>query len=204
MKIPQFLYVPRINTLAHEKLIIETRLGAYYQVLEFANLPKREEWLIDQMDNIPANTIHLHKKYPYLLLCLGVKSEVTTERLIKVGNIASDWYAQFWIKNQQHTTIDYTKFNVSHYAKHWLYADNILIDPTKVTLINLAIGVSIAFDYADAYFATFEDFEQNIADIQFFTGNRPSAEQVHEILIAAWNFLALTEQEEERQANNRY
>lgn len=207
MKIPQFLYVPRINTISNEKMVIETRIGAYFQILEFPNTTVREEWLIDCMEDLEAgkigHSIHLHKKYPYLLFSIEVKSEVSSERLTKIGNMASDWYAQFYLKNKQQSKIDYHTFQSHQYFDHWLLADNILLDSNRLSLINLAIGVSISFDNADAYFATFEEFENEIADVQFLYDKRPEEHIVIQILTDAWNFLAMYEKEEELQAHHR-
>ena len=50
MKIPQFLYVPRINTLGHEKIIIETRHSIYWQVLDFGSITERSQYIDDNQD----------------------------------------------------------------------------------------------------------------------------------------------------------
>ncbi|MCB9073964.1 MAG: hypothetical protein H6552_00305 [Chitinophagales bacterium] len=66
-----------------------------------------------------------------------------------------------------------------------------------MTLINLEQGISIHFNYGDAYFASFEDFENEISDIQFLNGVRPNDETIHKLIIDAWNFMSLQERIED-------
>lgn len=88
---------------------------------------------------------------------------------------------------------------MSKYAEyyHWVLGENILLDDSPTYLINLEHGVSIRIDYKASYFATYEDFKEDIADLQFLTGQRPAEEALDAILTDAWNFLALFEEKEE-------
>src|SRR5690606_19014304 len=106
--------------------------NAYFQVLEFENQTARAEWWAENSKEVEANTFTIHKKYPFLLLNIGVKKEISMEKLIKIGNLASDWYAQFWLRNKK---LSKPKFHgkkglekASEYFKHWVLGDNDL-DP---------------------------------------------------------------------------
>ncbi len=86
---------------------------------------------------------------------------------------------------------------------HWVFGENILLDDQPTYLINLQYAVCIKFDYADGYFASYEDFWDNVAEVQFLTHPRPNEETVKELLREAWNFLAHFEREEENRAELR-
>lgn len=200
MKIPQFLYVPKINTKGSEKLVIETRINAYWQVLEFETETERAKWYDENEKKLPevANTVTFHKKYPFVLLNLGVKSKTTTERVVKLGEMASDWYAQFWLRNKKLSKPifgpeDNNLEKAKKYFKHWVWGDNDLTGNEHSYLINLEHGVSLKFPYGETFFADFEDFETSLADVQFLSGNRPGPEEVEELIIDAWNFLGISE-----------
>ena len=59
-------------------------------------------------------------------------------------------------------------------------------------------------DYGESYFASFDEFKQHIAEVNFLDPKEREKSDLDEILIEAWNFLALFEEEEENQyeANN--
>ena len=78
---------------------------------------------------------------------------------------------------------------------HWYLGENILRNDDATCLVNFEYGVAIFFPYGDSYFATFEEFESQIANVQFFSGDRPK--NIDKIMIEAWNFLAEFEREEE-------
>lgn len=86
------------------------------------------------------------------------------------------------------------EFSPEHY-KHYVWGENnISQDKQQTYIIKLDHPpCSIRFDYSQGMFAEFEDFYNNIADVQFFTGERPSEKKVQMILIDAWNFMALEE-----------
>ncbi len=84
---------------------------------------------------------------------------------------------------------------------HWLWGDNILREDEPNYLVNLEHGVSIRFDYGDSYYASYEDFYGSIADVQFLGGKRPDGDTMEFLFTEAWNFLALSEGEQENRAN---
>lgn len=80
--------------------------------------------------------------------------------------------------------------------KHFVWGENNISQEEQQTyIIKLSHPpCSIRFDYSKGMFADFEEFYENIADVQFFTGERPSEIEVKKILIDAWNFMALEEE----------
>ena len=80
---------------------------------------------------------------------------------------------------------------------HWLFGDNILTADQSSYLVNLEYGLSIRFNYGDSYFATFEEFQQRLADIQFLNGQRPPKDKVNQLIIEGWNFLCKYEEKQE-------
>lgn len=57
-------------------------------------------------------------------------------------------------------------------------------------------------DYSEAYPCTFEEFRDRIAEVNFLDPSDRDNSDLEEILTDAWNFLALTEREEERLYND--
>ena len=76
---------------------------------------------------------------------------------------------------------------------HWFWGDNNIRQERPNYLANMDIGVCIKFDYGDGMFASYEDFFENIADVQFVHGDRPGEDEVERILTEAWNFLGIEE-----------
>lgn len=204
MEIPQFLYVPRVDAYRKQKLIIETDKNAYWQVLDFDNEENRVKWYREAEPNLDeaVHTITMHKKHPFVLLGIGVKSEIKTEHYVKLGEMASDWYAQFWSRNKDlsepkyHLDTDNLQ-KAAKYFTHWVWGDNVLIGKDHTYLINLEHGVSFKFNYVDTFFASFEDFESSLVDVQFLSGYRPDEQIIEELIIDAWNFLGLCERLED-------
>lgn len=77
--------------------------------------------------------------------------------------------------------------------RSWVWGENNILPERPNYLINLEYAVSIRFDYELAMFASYEEFCDNIADVQFYTNRRPSEEEVERIIEEAWNFLAIEE-----------
>jgi len=76
----------------------------------------------------------------------------------------------------------------------WWLGENKQWYPEYETLIRLNYPrVYIKYKVEDAYFATFEQFYRNIADVQWLDGERPPKREQEEILTEAWNFLAIEE-----------
>lgn len=77
--------------------------------------------------------------------------------------------------------------------KHWWLGENKQHYPEQESLVRLADPrVFIRYKVEDAYFATFEQFYQSIAEVQWIDGKPNKADQ-EKILIEAWNFLAIEE-----------
>lgn len=101
MKIPQFLYVPRINTISDQKMIIETRKGIYFLIYDFESQDELISWLNQNNEMLESDfeLIYEHPKYPFLIATLKPKNSVDDSRLNKLSKMAADWYVQFR-KNQ--------------------------------------------------------------------------------------------------------
>ena len=89
---------------------------------------------------------------------------------------------------------------------HWIWGQNLVREDGPSYLINLEIGVCIRYqDNEDSLHADFDTFFREIADIQFFYGERPDMEEVENILAEAWNYLCYEErilEEDISQINN--
>ena len=90
------------------------------------------------------------------------------------------------------------KYNI---YQHWYFGENILKQDGITCLINFQYGIAIFFNYANSYMASFEEFKKIIADVQFFSGDRPK--DVDDYLKEGWNFLSKFEEEEDPQATLR-
>lgn len=53
--------------------------------------------------------------------------------------------------------------------------------------------VFIRYKLNESYFAGYDEFYKNIAEVQWFDGDRPSEKEQERILTEAWNFLAIEE-----------
>lgn len=201
MNIPQFLYVPRINTLGTDvKLVLETKKNIFWQVFEADSYEEAVEFLHEKMEffrQSGARALAIHKKYPVILVCLKTDT-IEPKRLEKLGEMACDWYVQFYLENKQLSTpkFDTTDSGLAKAAKyftHWRWGDNQISHQGAMTLINLEYGLSIHFKYGDTIFESFEDFENGISDVQFLSGVRPEADVVRKLLVDAWNFMGIEE-----------
>ncbi|MEI6865597.1 hypothetical protein [Flavicella sp.] len=84
--------------------------------------------------------------------------------------------------------------------KHFVWAENNISQEAQQTyIVKLDFpACSIRFDYSEGFYAGYDEFYKSIADVQFFTNDRPSEEEVAEILTNAWNFLVLEEKRLDR------
>lgn len=84
--------------------------------------------------------------------------------------------------------------------KNWWYCDNIVSHRGQIGLLSMnepRVFILIR-DYADCYFADFDEFRKSIAEVNFFdTSDRQTAD-IESILVDAWNFMATQVAEEER------
>ncbi len=82
--------------------------------------------------------------------------------------------------------------NESH--KHFFLGENKQWFPTEEFIVHMAEPrCFIRFVTELGIFASFEDFFESIANVQWIDG-RPSEEAVEETLRNAWNFLAIEEE----------
>lgn len=92
-------------------------------------------------------------------------------------------------------------------SQHWWFCENIVNHKGQIGLLRMDFPrVFILIRDYDQTFTSFEEFSQNVAELNFFNpSDRPEAD-TEEILIDAWNFLSLFEEEEDRLAiqNNFY
>lgn len=84
---------------------------------------------------------------------------------------------------------------------NWWMCDNI-VHPGhagQLGLLHLASPTIFILirNYADAYFATFEDFAANIAEVNYLYPDERATHDTEALLVDAWNFLARQEQAEE-------
>ena len=86
-------------------------------------------------------------------------------------------------------------------CQYWWFADNIVSHPGQIALIKMDFPQVFILirDYGETMFAGFDDFKNRIAEVNFFNPADREETNIEEILIDAWNFLSLEEEEEERQ-----
>jgi hypothetical protein len=78
--------------------------------------------------------------------------------------------------------------------KHYWWGENHQHHEGQETIIKMSFPrVFIRYEVGDAYFATYEEFYNSIAEVQWFDGDELSDKKKEEILIEAWNFLAIEE-----------
>lgn len=84
-------------------------------------------------------------------------------------------------------------------SKNWWYCENMIQHPEQVGLLKMDFPQLFILirDYGDAYFADFEEFRSHIAEINFFDPSERKNADLDEIIVDAWNFLALSEQYDE-------
>ena len=85
--------------------------------------------------------------------------------------------------------------------KNFFWVENKLFFPEEEFVIKLSYPrVFVRYNVGDSYFASFEDFYDSIAEVQYLDGEKekPSKEEQASILIDIWNYIAL----EERQLEN--
>lgn len=78
--------------------------------------------------------------------------------------------------------------------KHYWWGENHQHYDGQETIIKMSYPrVFIRYELGEAYFASFEEFYESIAEVQWFDGDEISDKKKQEILIEAWNFLAIEE-----------
>lgn len=86
-------------------------------------------------------------------------------------------------------------------SKHWWYCDNIIHHPGQVGLLRMDFPRVFVLmrDYDVAYWADFDEWANDLIEINFFNPSEREGADIKQLLIEAWNFLALAEEEEDRQ-----
>lgn len=86
--------------------------------------------------------------------------------------------------------------------RNWWYCDNIISHNGQIAILSLnepQVFILIR-DYDSCYVATFEQFAREIVQVNFIYPEdraKTSDKQLKNILIDAWNFIALTEKADE-------
>lgn len=84
--------------------------------------------------------------------------------------------------------------------------ENILLYPDQLAITKLTHPrLYLRFNYRDSFFSSYEDWKANHTELQWLDpDDKPTdPEEIDEVLTDCWNFLALTEREEERQPDER-
>ncbi len=92
--IPQFLYVPKVNTLTDKEqveFIIETRQNIYWRVFRF----KSKEDLFLLKDSLPEDAAISFIESPHLVALVSAKHPENVKRLEKLTALALKWFVQF-------------------------------------------------------------------------------------------------------------
>ena len=93
-------------------------------------------------------------------------------------------------------------------SQYWWYCDNILNHPGQCGLLRMQFPrvFILIRDEETAYWADYEEWKNDIVEVNFFTPSEREEADIESILTEAWNFLVLIEEEEERQyeENNGY
>lgn len=85
---------------------------------------------------------------------------------------------------------------------NWWYCDNVVNHKGQIGLLCMNFPqVFILIRNSEQLMCSFEEFKDNIAEVNFFEPGERETADVEQILIDAWNFLSLQEEEEERLYN---
>lgn len=81
----------------------------------------------------------------------------------------------------------------------WWFCENLVNHPEEVGLLRMDFPrVFILVRDRDDLYCSFETFCDCIAEINFMTPSEREEADIEDILIDAWNFMSLQEEEEER------
>lgn len=203
-KLPEFLLVPFIPSRPGVKLIFHTKTTAYWQVMLFDSINDRAKWIgnID-LEELGAYAISMHKNYPYALLCTGAMNpslQVESDKLIAIGNRASDWYASQWInerKSSRETPED------GHFKAFYICENRIEWEGQEAIIKLSFPRVFIRYNVGEAYFSSYEQFYQSIAVVEWLDGEKPNdPDKLQKVFTDCWNYLALEERKLEEDFDN--
>lgn len=78
--------------------------------------------------------------------------------------------------------------------RNYFIGENNLFFPDEEFILKMDFPrVFVRYKLNEGYFADFDDFFANIAEVQYIDGERPSQKEQDKILVDIWNFLALDE-----------
>lgn len=78
--------------------------------------------------------------------------------------------------------------------KHYWWGENHQHHDGEESIIKLSFPrVFIRYRLNEGYFADFDDFFNNIAEVQWIDGEKPTEKVQQQIFEEAWNFLAIEE-----------
>lgn len=95
---------------------------------------------------------------------------------------------------------DTTRKEATSRSQHWWFCENIINHPEQVGLLRMdfpRIFILIR-NRSIGYWADYEKWKRDIAEVHFFTPSEREDADMDALLTEAWNFLALTEEEEDR------
>lgn len=200
ISLPNFVYVPRVFEGSVSRMVVDIECGICWSVYVFSNMQEREDWFAEHYVEVGRGVygfnLNMSKLYPYILFCVRNNSSLGASAVIERGNVACDWFGGWYLRNEGLSVLDADIIG-SDAFRHWVWGDNVLVDPNEVYLINLSYGVSIRFDYSAVYGCCFEDFSCGLSDIQFLYGERPDGAGLDTVLLSAWNFMSLCERKDE-------
>lgn len=187
--LPRYCYIPYTPSVEGLRLIHDTKLGLYWQVIEFADLQQQAEFAIKQTEE---GGIVLHKKYPFILNQLNAPCDA--EKALKSGLRASDWYAEIWLRANK-------KMQRGSTYEHFWMCDNLIAQDGKIAVIKMDDPQLFVKFNSDVLFKNYEEFLQ-IIEIHWISGFKPTAEEAEDALIDAYNFIVLQDEEEDRRFEN--
>lgn len=78
--------------------------------------------------------------------------------------------------------------------RNYFWGENKLFFPDEEFVFKMDFPrVFVRYNVGEAYFASFEEFVESIAEIQFLDGERPSNPEIEQIMTDIWNYIALEE-----------
>lgn len=93
--------------------------------------------------------------------------------------------------------------NIPDKFKNFFWGENKLFFPDEEFVIKLSYPrVFVRYHVGESYFASFDEFWQSIAEIQYIDGERPPEKEHMNIMTDIWNYIALEERQLEDDLSN--
>lgn len=84
--------------------------------------------------------------------------------------------------------------NIPERFKHYFIGENKLFFPNEEFILKMdEPRVFVRYTLNEDYFSDFDEFFENVAEVQYIDGNRPGKQEQQKILTDIWNFLCLDE-----------